>query len=65
MRSQSAHLAAAAIPQDLEAADRTKLRRGVGESFVAGFRQISVASAALALLAAATAAATMGGRVKP
>ncbi|HEV8117009.1 MAG TPA: MFS transporter, partial [Thermoanaerobaculia bacterium] len=65
LRSQSAHLAAAAIPQDLEAADRTKLRRGVGESFVAGFRQISVASAALALLAAATAAATMGGRVKP
>jgi EmrB/QacA subfamily drug resistance transporter len=65
IRSQSTRLAATEIPTELGAEDRRMARRAVSESFVVGFRWISVASAALALLAAATAATMIGGDKKP
>jgi len=64
MRSQSTRLAATTIPPDLPAADRLMARRAVADSFVAGFRWISMASAVLALLAAGTAATMIGGDTK-
>ena len=60
MRSQESRLAAAPLPAGLDADARERLRRAVLESFVAGFRSVAVAAAALALLAAGAAAAWIG-----
>jgi len=53
--ADAAKLGALRAPADASAADRAVVVRAVRTSFVAGFRFVTLASAALALLAAATA----------
>ena len=58
-------LAAAALPQGLDAATAAAARRALGDAFVAGFRWIMAVSAALALASAVIAAAFVRGAARP
>jgi EmrB/QacA subfamily drug resistance transporter len=50
--AQRIKLAAATVPADLDPIVQTALKRAINESFVSGFRQVMLISAALALLSA-------------
>ncbi len=58
-------LAAADIPAGVGPAQSAALRAALDNAFVAGFRRVAAASAALALLAALCAAASLGERAAP
>jgi EmrB/QacA subfamily drug resistance transporter len=62
IHGDAARLAAIEPPASLDAEDRVKVRQGIDEGFVAGFRRVAVAAAALSLLAALTAVSLIGGR---
>jgi EmrB/QacA subfamily drug resistance transporter len=55
LRGQSIKLAAIDIPQDLTAETRQVIRRAIDESFVSGFRWVTLIGAALAAASAVTA----------
>ncbi|HEY6355642.1 MAG TPA: MFS transporter [Burkholderiaceae bacterium] len=57
MQGQRSRLAAAELPAGIDPALATATRRALGDAFVAGFRWIMVASAALALASAVIASA--------
>jgi EmrB/QacA subfamily drug resistance transporter len=61
--AQRDQLAGAALPPGLDAASAAKCKRAVGESFVAGFRWIMLASAGLALLSALSALIFIEGKL--
>ena len=52
IEEQRARLAAMTVPEGVDAATASAIRRSVGEAFVAGFRRVMLACAALALLSA-------------
>jgi hypothetical protein len=59
---QRAKLGAIEVPDDIEGTTRPALRAAVAESFVAGFRWVMGAGAALALAASIVAWLTIGGK---
>lgn len=62
LRAERARLADAEPPPGLPPAERRAVRRAIEESFVVGFRRVSLAGALLALASAAAAAAAIPGR---
>jgi EmrB/QacA subfamily drug resistance transporter len=57
-------LAAIEVPDGVDAAAASAARQAVGDAFVAGFRQVMLACAALALLGAVSAAVLIAGKRK-
>ena len=60
--AQRQRLGAIVVPAGTDAAAAARVRRAVGEAFVAGFRRVMLACAALALLAALCAWALIDGK---
>ena len=58
-------LAAIEVPEGVDAATAAAVREAVGTAFVAGFRQVMLVCAALALLSAASAALLIRARAGP
>jgi EmrB/QacA subfamily drug resistance transporter len=63
LEGQRDKLAGAALPATVDASGAARIRRAVGESFVAGFRWIMLLSAGLALLSALGAWLMIDGKV--
>lgn len=61
IEEQRPRLAAMTVPAGVDAATASTIRRSVGEAFVAGFRRVMLACAALALLSAVSAWVLIGG----
>jgi EmrB/QacA subfamily drug resistance transporter len=64
VRQQHQRLAGIALPAEADPAAAAALREAIGESFVAGFRRVMLVCAALGVLSAASAWATIGGTKK-